>query len=389
MNLLKPWSQFLDRLAILEANAGHGILPEQETIEGLQNQCLDLSGNCSTLYASFLKISELAGISSYAYADLPKINSEDGYLCIFDKDFRAKFLIPGTNPFTLDQMYQRRFVPFNWQRSFALQTTTDNHELINLRAAGTKEISRFCINAMPYQLLHGLGIAEYTDNSICDIEKIACEAEFLNPIAGRALLPGEWRFNVGQNSHTGSSIPKVLHSHHSVGIFEEIKLYSDANSLKAIEIMQVGNKQDALLIRLTTDSVTQAEYLDFCIGLRLRLEKEFGTKVIDLHFHILPTNDGRFVTIIAPFAKLIQQQDSNNMRFFINPETGENNVELQVAQHLHLGNASKKWEIRFSDKALLQACVKDGRGRLAALYDFTSKSGARSIVEEYIASSKL
>ena len=385
MNSLKLWNQFLGMLSSMEADAAHGILPAQATIEALQNQCLDLSGNCSAFYAWFLKVSELAGISSYAYEDLPKIDSEDGYLCVFDNDFRAKFISVGTNPFTIDQMYQRRFVPFIWQRSFHLQTIGDSHEVINLRAADTKEISRFCINAMPYQLLHGLGISEYTDNIVCDIEKLAWEAEFLNPAANRELLPGEHHFNVGQNSHTGSSIPKVLHSHHSVGTLEEIKLYSDANSPNALEIMQVGTKQDALLIRLITDSVTEAAYLNFCIWLRMRLEMEFGTKVIDLHFHIMPTRDGRFATIIAPFAKLVQQKDSNNVRFFMNPETGENNVDLQVAPHLHLGNASKKWAVRFSDQSLLKACLKDGHGRLAALYDFTAKSGTRSMVQEYIA----
>lgn len=114
------------------------------------------------------------------------------------------------------------------------------------------------------------------------------------------------------------------------------------------------------------------------------IRKKFGLKVIDFHFHIIPTNDGRYVTIIAPFSKLIKTNDNNGNRIFINPETGQSNIEMQVAEHLHLGNASKKWQVNFTDLTMMEACLKDGKGRLQSLYDFTAKAGARDLVHGYL-----
>jgi hypothetical protein len=406
MNIEKPWREFLNTLAeheqqtLTRAQNGepkHLCMPPQEVLEELQNKCLDLTNlwhgksNCSAVYSSFLNMCELAGVSAYKYADLPIIASEDGYLSILNKDFRSSFIFKCDNPFSPELLAIRRTLPFNWQRNLALEMTSPDGKKITLRSPGA-EVSKFCVNTISYQPRHGLGVAEHSDNIVCDIEKVAQEAEFINPYQTNNLLPGEIFFNVGQNSHTGSSVPFISHSHHSSETFDKFKLYLKSSNkpvaLKQLDascdVIQIGAKHDAFLVKIKSKSVTTSEYLNFCIGLRLQLELAFGVKVVDLYFHIIPTGDGEFYTITAPFCKLTKHVSADNKIMFINPETGENNVEQQVAQHLHLGNAAKCWEVPFSNTSMLNACVKNGEQRLRALYDFTAKKGTREVVQAYI-----
>lgn len=105
---VKSWDGYLKKLeqalALVKYRKDNNyeqqdIMPTQQELAELQQDCLRLTeawygpsnGNISCFYKYFIDMSNIAGITAFAYQDITKYISQDHYLVVVDKDERKNY----------------------------------------------------------------------------------------------------------------------------------------------------------------------------------------------------------------------------------------------------------------------------------------------------------
>lgn len=243
-----------------------------------------------------------------------------------------------------------RKITENWTPKRYLYLTWDRKYPLNgLRKAGICEHMRIWPNEMAYCPTHGLslcgdgmleGLDKYetldyewnvpvdTSADIVsnerDIEKMFREMQMLCPnVKSKPLLPGEQLLNVFQNT-IAYSTQSTQHIHITSGCIDDYLLYKLSSDPKYItdlnatlDIVQVGNCVDAILVKLQFYDLDNEILIKFLLDLNTHLLDFFGgIKNIDVMLVLLPTQDGKFIFIFEPHARLQLAKDGK----FFNPE---------------------------------------------------------------------
>lgn len=285
----------------------------------------------------------------------------------------------------LQRFLPQRYLAMVWERQISLNNFAADHKEPSIRRqAGSKEQSRIFCNNLPYGEKHGLSLtssglhedlASMHDGSydlnlhrdeqaflpnydLLDFEKMAHEAVLLNPkVASEYLLPGETRFNLGQNPRGAATVPNTQHLQIMAGSLQSCTLFRRVNKPKRcitmdadVDIIQVGSKSDAFFIKFVIDNPLAPSFLLCLSEIRLSMLKAFGGfNEIDFYTHFISQEDGKFAVIFVPFS-----QNIPNVFFGIANASGNRSIHLSKE---HPGNSP------------------------ISLYDAVAKSGTRDWVQ--------
>lgn len=330
----------------------------------------------------------------------------------------------------VERFSQHKYFSVPWTRSIPLvflpahEGSKTDVDLAVARPAGAEECTRFRKNVFAYGESHGLGqsgggwaescnwpvgtlmyelgallcvneSAKVANHWVTDIEKIIRDCLILCPEGGMAsALPGEVLHDAGQNPVIASSIGATQHTQATRASASDFPLMAEQCEPKWfdsvggwLDIVQVGQKEDAFFISARSRNPDAPSFLQFLVNLRIRYLKVFG-RTVDFNVTCHPTVEGEFIVNFAPVAcmqkiSVPKGEGCMGLNFdFQNPELGE-----RVTQH-RLPVASvdcshgKGNILAASDEYWNMAL--DGRPMLARLYDFNRKPGARAVARAAI-----
>jgi len=237
-----------------------------------------------------------------------------------------------------------------------------------------------------------------------DIEKIVTEFAIMNVRgwnnAVDELLPGEAPVMVGQNPRAASSIGATQHtqmSTASAGKWPVLRLrapggagsrkwYTLAQGVEAqIELVQVGNKEDTVMMRVQTYKRAHAAH-PVIVKLLHKAREElllfYGGREID--FNIFAAANVHAPGAVITFCPVNNVGPSPEDKcVWVNPDTKERSDELGLpVQTVDFSQGKGNWMVWGSD-AWAQS-ISGGRDLLAILYDFARKPGMRDFLASYL-----
>lgn len=271
-------------------------------------------------------------------------------------------------------------VPYRYLRATYNRVTplckVINEEIVTVRPEGSEEVVLLRANEGHYLPQHGMAFTKWPNrtNEFPDFETLAFQASLYN----KTVL-------VGRNSRAGSSIPQTAHDQLTTLKLSDVPHFAQISDPKPalelggiVDIVQLGDTEDAFFLRLDTKNVYRIEIIEFINNLILKMQMHFNEKDIDFQVQIIPDDrHNQYSIIFIPFAALQKQND-----VLTNPNTGKTNITEQVAEHLHVGNSCGFWAA--FQNSPVELWKQGGRQSLNRLFDFACLPGTRNFIEEYV-----
>jgi hypothetical protein len=232
-----------------------------------------------------------------------------------------------------------RYLEIEWTREYDLyggfkeenfEKQTEKYAL--LRKAGSKEISRFRPNEIPYGHLHSLSMVNHglrgsewnkpedpgaflSNEYILDIERMAIELSLFNPCGRESdLLPGECFVQVAQNPRHQSSIKNTYHLQLIRGDLSDYPVYQQVSNPQncpalgpdiTVDCITMGSVEDACFYKIEGKFPVSDQCIFNLMKLRMALLQEFGGGgEIEFVLHGLAQGNGKFLFFFLPFCQL-------------------------------------------------------------------------------------
>lgn len=298
----------------------------------------------------------------------------------------------------------KRYFTLQWQREFPLTLVDDHGKLRTLRAKHSIEYARIMPNELPYAPGHGLSLCgnglvdmlhakDYTtkqwnnpldltcnvDNWPRDVEKLFKEFKFFYPRTDlKHALPGETACNMFHNSMAYSTIHTTQHTHIATETIDDYGVYILPEYIKftfkaieaTIQLVQVGDQEDAIYMRCVFDSIENTKLLQFLIDFNDSLFRHFGgCKKFDVHLHLFVNKAGKLVFIYEPHVLLIQL-DHDTFKNPINGIISKRKPQFLKPQGEHIES--------FTDAR------SNGLNYIRNFFDATACPGVKKAITQYL-----
>jgi hypothetical protein len=214
------------------------------------------------------------------------------------------------------------------------------------------------------------------------------------------FLPGEAPIMVGQNPRAASSIGATQHtqmSTASAGKWPVLRLRAPGGAASRkwwtldqgveaqVELVQVGNKEDTVLLRVQPYRRAHAAHpviIKLVHEARKALLLHYGGRDID--FNVFAAANVHTPGAVITFCPVNNVgPDPDNKYIWVNPDTKDRSDELGLpVQTNDFSQGKGNWMV-WGDEAWKQS-VSGGRDIMATLYDFTRKPGMRSFMVDYL-----